>query len=183
MAATIDEETIEEEMNANRKPRLYSGVMVRGGAELYPLLEEHCSSDTACFDFLVAPLYWAPTDHFLATSEKSGAFSSSGASHECEEDPLLSSSSWCHMVLGYVCGEFDLDSPSAEARSKASRALAAQIDWGAHLSLATIMLPPPLQGTNCANYAQTISLFLPQLFFIMCFFHSFTFCWLVGWLV
>lgn len=69
---------------------------------------------------------------------------------------MLTSSSWCNLVIGALNGNFDLDSPLSDARSRSHKDLLEQVDWASHLSLPSIVIPAP-KTSNCANYAKTVA--------------------------
>lgn len=70
-------------------------------------------------------------------------------------DLLLSSSQWSTFVVGKVSPWLDLDSPLEMTRINSKKVLTQELSWATHLSLPSLILPPP--RFNSANYSHFIN--------------------------
>lgn len=111
------------------------------------------------FDFVMAPLvhprYRRPAPSTLPRGAFQPPFTRS--------DLLLTSSQWSGQVVGKVSPWIDCDSANAALARDSVAALQQELAWAAHLSLQAVVLPPPPQPLNAANYARALNAALGSL--------------------
>lgn len=105
------------------------------------------------FDFVMAPLVHPRYRRPAPTALPRGTFQPPFT----RSDLLLSSSQWAGQVVGKVSPWIDCDSPSPALARDSVAALQQELAWAAHLSLQAVVLPPPPQPLNGANYARILN--------------------------
>ena len=98
---------------------------------------------------LVHPRYRRPAPSALPRGTVQPPFTRS--------DLLLSSGQWGGQIVGKVSPWIDCDSPNPTLQRDSQAALEQELGWAAHLSLQAVVLPPPPQPLNAANYARILN--------------------------
>lgn len=128
----------------------YAGVEVPFACDIQETLE---SSLQCGFDFVVAPLvhprHRRPATSALPVGTIQPPFTRS--------DLLLTSAEWGSQVVGKVSPWIDPDAANPALRRDSEAALQQELAWAGHLSLQAVVLPPPPQPLNAANYARIIN--------------------------
>jgi protein arginine N-methyltransferase 5 len=118
-----------------------------------PLWPPPQSSLLCGFDFVMAPLvhprYRRPAPSALPRGTVQPPFTRS--------DLLLTSGQWGGQIVGKVSPWIDCDSPNPTLQRDSHAALEQELGWAAHLSLQAVVLPPPPQPLNAANYARILN--------------------------
>lgn len=119
-----------------------------------PPIRVHMQNALLCgFDFVMAPLVHPRYRRPAPTALPRGTF----LPPFTRSDLLLSSSQWAGQVVGKVSPWIDCDSPSPALARDSAAALQQELAWAAHLSLQAVVLPPPPQPLNAANYARILN--------------------------
>ncbi|KAF2077146.1 hypothetical protein CYY_001531 [Polysphondylium violaceum] len=80
-------------------------------------------------------------------------------------DFLLSSEYWKSVIVGKTSENLDLDSPDHDIRVNSVKVFKQEVSWAAHLSLSSIIIPPPTCPLS-PNYAHVVNQTLKSLMFM-----------------
>ena len=70
-------------------------------------------------------------------------------------DTVLHSGQWGSQIVGMLSPWLRLDAAAEPTRRRSEAAFLQEIAWASHLTISTLLLPPP--GLDCLNYARHVN--------------------------